>query len=258
MKRVIGLDRELKLRWLDLVAGFAAIERDKIALRAKLMEALAPDIPAHFVRVKTCTVLIRTWLMVPPDCMPLRDRGFELLKAVSPEQRLIVHWGMLLLAYPFFREITALIGRAATTQDTISRSQISRKMVETWGDRTTVKRSILRVFQSLTEWGMLTANGSNETFRAVSIQEVMDIPLAIWLAEATLLARGVESPSSTLLQAPENFSFRVSLTLNDLIQSGRFSTFREGTDTLVGLSAQTTGSTAQREGIRNAGSLGKQ
>lgn len=252
MKRVIGLDRELKLRWLDMAAGFAEVERDKIALRAKLMDALAADIPAHFVRVKTCTVLIRTWLTVPPDYVSLRDRGFELLKATPPDQRLAIHWGMLLLAYPFFRETVALIGRTVATQEAISRGQISRKIIETWGDRTTVKRSILRVFQSLTEWGVLIANGSDEIFRPASAQKMVNCQSALWLTELTLLARGVETSASVVLQAPENFPFDLDLSLNDLIRSGRFSTFREGTDTLVGLSSQTTHSTTQCEGHSNA------
>lgn len=235
MKRVIGLDRELKLRWLDISAGLAEVERDKIALRSKLMEALTPDIPAHFVRVKTCTVLIRTWLTVLPNHVSLRDRGFELLKAASPDQRLAVHWGMLLLAYPFFQEIVALIGRTEATQEAISRGQISRKMIESWGDRTTVKRSILRVFQSLTTWGVLLANGSDETFNFSLTQKITHSELARWLVELTLLARGVETPASSLLQAPENFPFRLNLSLNALIRSGRFSTYREGQETLIGL-----------------------
>lgn len=234
MKRTIGLDRELKLRWLDIGAGLAQAERDRIRLRARLMEALAADIPAHYVRVKTCTVLIRTWLTVPPEHRELRDRAFDLVQVVPPDQRLAVHWGMLLLAYPFFREVASAIGRSASMQNVVSRSQVSRKIVETWGERTTVKRSILRVFQSLSEWGILVQNGTEETFGLTLAREIHSSQLGLWLVETALWARGAAAPFSVITQAPENFPFRHKVALSDMIRSGRFETFREGADLLVG------------------------
>jgi hypothetical protein len=233
MKRTIGLDRELKLRWLDIAAGLARAERNKLALRAQLMDALAEDIPAHFVRVKTCTVLIRTWLTVPPEHIELRDRAFDLLKVSAPDQRVVAHWGMLLLAYPFFREIVSAIGRAAPLQEEISRGQISRRVTEAWGERTTVKRSILRVFQTLTDWDVLIPNG-DEDYHVAAARQIADPLLAMWLIEATVRSRGSAVPLSGLVQAPENFPFQLALTLTDMTRSERFETFREGPELLVG------------------------
>ena len=235
MKRTIGLDRELKLRWMDVGAGLAQVERDKLNLRARLMEALAADIPAYYVRVKTCTVLIRTWWMVPAEQVELRERAFDLLKTVAPGQRLATHWGMLLLAYPFFREVVSAIGRAAAMQETVNRGQASRKIIETWGERTTVKRSILRVFQTLTGWNILvSSNGTQDTFRTAPSQLISDVSLALWMAEVIIHARGTAVSFSVLAQPPEYFPFRLGLTLADITQSGRFETFREGPELLVG------------------------
>jgi len=233
MKRTIGLDRELRLRWLDIAAGLARTERNKLALRAQLMDALAEDIPAHFVRVKTCTVLIRTWLTVPPEHIELRDRAFDLLRSSAPDQRVVAHWGMLLLAYPFFREIVSAIGRTASLQEDISRGQIGRRATETWGERTTVKRSILRVFQTLTDWGVLILNG-DENYHVTAARPITDPMLAVWLIEATVRSRGSAIPFSGLVQAPENFPFQLTLTLADMTRSERFETFREGPELLVG------------------------
>lgn len=240
MKRTIGLDRELKLRWMDIAAGLAQVERDKLALRARLMDALAADIPAHFVRVKTCTVLIRTWWTVPAEQADLRERAFDLLKTVAPDQRIVIHWGMLLLAYPFFREVVSAIGRAAAVQETISRDQVTRRVIETWGERTTVKRSILRVFQTLTDWGILASNGTGDTFHAAPSQPISDVSLALWMAEVIIRAREAAIPLSLLTQSPEDFPFRMALALTDITRSGRFDTFREGSEVLVSASAAHT------------------
>jgi hypothetical protein len=235
MKRTIGLDRELKLRWMDMGAGLAQTERDKLALRARLMDTLAADIPAHFVRVKTCTVLIRTWWTVPAEQADLRERAFDLLKTDAPDQRIVIHWGMLLLAYPFFREVVSAIGRAAAVQETISRDQVTRRVIETWGERTTVKRSILRVFQTCAEWGVLIPNSAEETYRAAQPLSIADAQLTLWLAEVTLRARATAIPLSVLVQTPEDFPFRLALTVADITRSGKFETFREGPELLVGV-----------------------
>ena len=234
VKQIIGLDRELKLRWLDIAAGLVQHERDKLALRAQLMETLASEIPAHFVRVKTCTILIRTWLTVPSQYAHLRDLGLDLLHTVPPEQRMTIHWGMLILAYPFFRQSAIAIGRAAISQETVIRQQVMRRITEDWGERTTVRRCELRVFQTLADWGVLIRI-DDEQYNARAPLDVDYLPLAEWMAQVTLRARNAAMPLDALTQSPENFPFRLVLTLSDLTRSGRFSTFREGGDLLIGL-----------------------
>ena len=140
---------------------------------------------------------------------------------------------MLLLAYPFFREIVSAIGRAASLQEEINRGQISRRVTEAWGERTTVKRSILRVFQTLTDWDVLIPNGE-ENYHVAAARKITDPLLATWLVEATVRSRGSAVPFSGLVQAPENFPFQLTLTLADMARSERFETFREGGELLVG------------------------
>ncbi len=241
MKRRIGLDRELTLRWLDIAASLAARTPDKIELRALLMEALADDIPAHFVRYKTCTVLIRTWLSVPPEQGMLRDQALALLQEVALEERMVLHWGMLLLAYPFFRDCTSVIGKTLFAEESVNRKQVSRKIVETWGDRTNVKRSVLRVFQTLADWGVLISDGS-ECYKARPPRAIHSSGLSLWLAEATLHARQAPIPFSVLTEAPEDFPFRLHLTFAQVSHADRLDSFREGSLLLVALRTPIAGS----------------
>ena len=244
MKQIIGLDRELELRWLDLAATRAVKERDKVALRAQLMDALASDIPAHFVRYKTCTVLIRTWLTVPPEETELRNRALELLKMATADQRLVLHWGMLLLAYPFFRQVVTIVGRNAEMGAPISRIQTNRKIAEKWGDRYSVQRAVLRVFQSLVAWGVLARSETSDAFTPAPARDIVDIQLSLWLVEVTLRSRAVETPFSVAVRAPENFPFRLRLTLTQATRSGHFETFREGKELLIGARLAKAGSQA--------------
>jgi hypothetical protein len=199
------------------------------------MQALAAEIPAYFVWYKTCTVLIRTWQSVPPDHVPLRDQGFALLRHMPAEQRLVVHWGMLLLAYPFFRDTVSAIGKAATTQSIISRPQTRRRIIETWGDRATVNRCLRYIFQSLVDWGILIPD-SADTYHVAAPSQVEDSRLAIWFAKATIIAREAPISFSTATQAPEHFPYRLHLSMADIARSGQFETFRDGSELLVGVS----------------------
>lgn len=234
MKRRIGFDRNLTLRWLDIGASLAESEQDKAALRGKLMEALAAEIPAHFVRYKTCTVLIRTWLSVPPSQLEMRNQAFDLLKHATADQRLAVHWGMLLLAYPFFRDTVSAIGRAAMSQGVISRGQTKRRIVETWGDRATVRRCLRYVFQSLVDWGILITDDA-DSYHVAAPLDIQNSRLALWFAQATILARESPISFSSLRMMPETFAFESHLSTAEITRSGMFDTFREGSDLLVGV-----------------------
>ena len=129
----------------------------------------------------------------------------------------------------------AAIGRATALQDKVSRRQISRKIAETWGERTTVERAIQRLFRTLIEWGILTPDGSSDTFAIAAVQTIYEPQLALWLAEAVLHAHGSAIPYASLIQAPEIFPFRLNLQISDLTRSGRFETFREGSELLIGV-----------------------
>jgi len=235
MKNIIGLDRELRLSWLDLGAALARVESDKVCLRAKLMDALATDIPAPNVRIKTCTILIRVWKTVPKEQADFRDRAQGLLVTLPPNQRVVVHWGMLLLAYPFFREVVAAIGRTELVQGAVSRAQVNRRIAETWGERSTVKRSVNRVFQTLTDWQLLRKNTVADHYILPAQQVVQDTGLSVWMAEALLRGGSTPLPYGKLKSAPELFPFKLNVSISDLTRSGRFETFTEHADVLVGL-----------------------
>lgn len=236
MKRIVGLDREIHLRWLDLAASYSESEPDPAALRGRLMEALEAEIRSWEARDKTCTVLMRAWRKVPAEHVALRDQGYSLLKVVPPDQRTVLHWGMLLLAYPFFRETATLIGRAASAQATISRGQVQRKIAETWGERSTVYRAVNRMFQTLTGWGILVKQpGDRDTYIPGPVRQVTPRELGLWLVEAILLARASTMAFSELAQCPEIAPFRLAVTLADVTRAGRFETFSEGREVLVGV-----------------------
>lgn len=123
------------------------------------MEGSVAGDTAHSARGKTITVLARVWITPPPMAAALHERAAEAFAIASPDQRLGVHWAMLTAAYPFFADVAAHVGRLLALQGEVQTAQLQRRIVTTWGDRSTIPRALQRTLRSMADWGAL-ADGS--------------------------------------------------------------------------------------------------
>src|SRR5436190_1543329 len=74
----LGLDRNLRLAWLDTAAAISARRLSTKETQAALMAALEGQVPGttpQSGRGKTVTVLRRIWFNVPASNEELRDRA---------------------------------------------------------------------------------------------------------------------------------------------------------------------------------------
>ena len=46
---------------------------------------------------------MKIWYLVDKDLIEIRDRVLEVFPVLTREERVFVHWGMTLAAYPFFK-----------------------------------------------------------------------------------------------------------------------------------------------------------
>lgn len=161
-RRVIGFDREIRLEWLDAVASRAAAGNTPAQTRQWLDGHLADalgGIGRSGHRGKTVTVLTRIWVNVPTHCVPLRNRAVKLLSSGDASDRLALHWAMASAVYPFFRDVTGVVGRLLTLQGSVERQAVLRRVIESWGDRPAVSRGCRAVWTSITSWGALSEGG---------------------------------------------------------------------------------------------------
>ncbi len=249
-KRRIGFDRELDLSWLDLTAGLALEGLDPQQIRQSLLTRLADEIPGEKACQNTITVLTRIWVRVPAEHRALRAEGLALLPRVAPEERLWLHWGMSLLAYPFFRDVASTVGRLLNLQGEFDSTQVLRRMRETWGQRTTLERAVPRLLRTFVAWGVTRALPSaRHVYEAPLPRQTSDSALALWFLECVLRsALGVRSGLTgrnteritvqdngqlllaELIQSPAAFPFDLSPHLSILRRSDRFEISRQGLD----------------------------
>ncbi len=227
--RRIGFDRELNLNWLDLTAGLVLEGLDIQRIRQELLERLADEIPGEKARKNTITVLTRIWVRVPREQQTLHSEALTLLPRVSSEDRLWLHWGMSLLAYPFFHDVASTVGHLLNLQGEFESTQVLRRMRESWGHRTTLERAVQRLLRTFANWGVTRAVPSaGHVYQATPPHQTSNSALALWFLECLLHDR--QLPLAELIRSPAAFSFDLADHAAGVRRSDRFDVSRQGLD----------------------------
>jgi hypothetical protein len=228
----LGLDRDLKLTWLDEAAVIAGRNLNGVQLQSALMGALAGELPGaghNSARGKTVTVLKRVWVTVPNDVTPLRDRALGLLQDGDTDDRLALHWAMLLATYPFFADVVGNVGRLLALQGTFERSHVLRRLKDKWGDRPTIPKAVRRVLTSLVGWQVLQ-NAGSEFSRKRAPRRISAEHASVLLEAAVLASPDQTASMQSLATSPLLFAFDVGPGMEQVRRSGRLSVHREGMD----------------------------
>ena len=86
--------------------------------------------PERGNRDKIVTILLKTWITVPPDIEMLRVEGLRLLKILPRQNHMAIHWGMVMAAYPFWSGVAVQVGRLLKLQGAAAATHIQRRVRE--------------------------------------------------------------------------------------------------------------------------------
>ena len=234
----IGLDRLVRLDWLEKASTLALAGNDLKDAKAILQHDLSEHFRSNNMDVrgsvdKTITILLKVWLLPSPLLRPLRADGLEILKLLPKRDRLAVHWGMIMAAYPFWSGVATQVGRLLKLQSTVAASQVQRRVREQYGERETVSRRVRYVLRSYLDWGVLQETGTKGIYSAGATLAVNDSRMIAWLAEAFLHTRDNSSaPLKDLVDSPSFFPFRIRPIRAEslLAVSPRIEVLRQGLD----------------------------
>ena len=234
----IGLDRLLRLQWLEKVHLLVSAGNDAKAVKTVLQQDLSGEFRSERTDVrgsldKIITVLMKVWLTVPPEIGEFRRDGVALLQSASEHCRVAVHWGMVMAAYPFWAAVAAQAGRLLRLQGTVPAAQVQRRIKEQYGERETVSRRARYVLRSFLDWGVLRESRTKGIYSQGDVVAVDDAWLIAWLAEAALYVRPDGSgPLKELMADPCFLPFRFAPIRADALSdaSSRIDVFRLGMD----------------------------
>jgi hypothetical protein len=228
----IGFDRRLDLEWLDVAAAQAAKGGSNADLRAAvwafLEGSVAGDNPDS-ARRKTVTVLNHVWGQFPHRRAELRLRALAQLEDADANERLALHWAMMVGAYPLFTDTATAIGKLLVLQGEFAIAHLNRRLVAQWGERSTLERAAQRIVRSMVQWGVLQDTAQRGTYRAVSGSKTIRPAYAMVLFEALLIDSDTAStPLPQLIGHATSFPFRFDVNANHFRNSPQFILHRQG------------------------------
>lgn len=154
MAKIVGMSRSIKLDWLNKTVELILDGKNETQIRNELNDYLSFEIKSPTNLRKTREILMNIWVSTPENILDLKQHALEVYKD-EKSNKLALHWSMMLVAYPVFSDVCALIGKLTNIQDTFTTSWLKEKLFEMWGERTTLLHSSDKILQTLKLMGVI-------------------------------------------------------------------------------------------------------
>lgn len=231
MKKMVGFDQKVQLDYLDYMA-IAIPQYDEKELYQKIDKYLAREIRSERIRNNTRTLIFKIWYHLPEAHRNVQQQALSLFPQLNPSERLLLHWGLTILAYPFVRDFVQELGYFFRLQDRVPTIQLKRRMKQLYGDRRRVEVATEAVITTLRSWGILRSSQPGMQEKGEPIQ-VSASHLKQWLTEVLLLATQVTAMRKEMInEHPLFFPFEFQVSVDEL-DDQRFAKIRQGVDILM-------------------------
>jgi hypothetical protein len=231
MKKSVGFDQKIELGNLDIAAREASYTERK-DMYAKLDEYLRTDIKGDKSRKNAITMLMKIWYLADEEHEGIKQKAFVLFNNLPSENRLVLHWGMILLAYPFFKDVTDEMGNLLKLQNEVASQQVGRRIKMLYGDRRRVEVAINAVLTSMKYWGIIEAK-KRQIYSLKRRIKIDNVELKNWLVEVILRISEYNSMPIDIVQSLTMlFPFDLNISINE-IDTNTIKIDRQGLDTYM-------------------------
>ncbi|PDW01164.1 hypothetical protein [Candidatus Viridilinea mediisalina] len=229
MEKQIGFRRNIYLNWLNATAAICAETSDLRELRTRLDPIVAEQIESQANRQVAITILLTIWVKTAERHHDLQHEAVTLFaQSRTASDRIWLHYGLSLLAYPFFRQGMVTIGQLLRHRDAIGTRDVAQRLVSTMGPLGGLQKATDRLIFSLRNWGLLVNTPAHATYAAQRLSTTTPA-VEHWMLEAALAAHPAQDlPFADLVRLPELFPFHIALGIDDIRQTKRFEVQRQG------------------------------
>jgi len=177
--------------------------------------------------MKTASQIRHLWLDPGDKNQFLRDLAIQSGIAEDLTARSILHLGMATNVFPLFREVCGVVGRLTGLQGICNRQEVCQRVMEKYGNPTSVPRMVDRVFQTLIDWQFIEKAGTVNKIRRI---EIADPALGGWFLGALLFSQPERQLALPDLQTlPERLGIRVKNEREVIRETPNLYVIRDGT-----------------------------
>lgn len=231
MAERIGLSKNVTLEWMELAAncktsGMTQEEAYPI-LNEKIGETIHSPVNSKQIRV----ILFNMWYR-PEDWF--LERSTVVAKALPADERIPIHWALLLERYHVFYDLCTVIGGLFDYRDEITLAQIRNRIFEKWGARDTLQNCLSKNIQMFRELKAINAIKPAGTYTR-NFMTVSDVSIVQLLCVAVITASGKEYMSwEEFIQHPALFSFHIeNVSQADMASCEQLCLERMGDDVVI-------------------------
>lgn len=220
MAKMVGLSRPIKIEWLNKTVELIKEGKTTDEISKELKFYLSFEVKDETNLNKTRSSLIKIWVKTPDEYNEIKEHALKIYDNENTN-RLLVHWCMMLLAYPVFSDTTSLIGKMADIQGTFTTSWLKQKLLDLWGERTTLLYSVDKILQTLKNIGAIENIKQGEyKIKNYEIQNEAEKSLIVM----TIIAMKIKAyyEVTELSEIPQMFPFKYNISHELLHNSDLF------------------------------------
>ena len=154
MAERVAFTKSVTLSWLSEAAEYS-IQGKTRKEAGDLLNATIGQQISNAVNIKqTRIILLRAWFDTTPI---LLDRARAQYLSVTSDEKMAIHWSLLIDQYAIFFDLCDVIGHLYAFRDVITLKQIKERIYEKWGERSILCTSLSKNIKTLKELGAITA-----------------------------------------------------------------------------------------------------
>ena len=180
-KLSVGADRFLALKWANYAFELFQTQADEDYLYHSLRTYVDTVTKGVETGRKTSNHLKRLWLTKDDDYQPLRLETLKLSASSYPEFLPILHLGLAMNIFPIYRETQKAIGMLDRIINPIPKQSVVDRVLETFGNTSSIPRAVARVLQTLADWGFIS---SQENYVSINDIDLQNKQCAEWFIKA--------------------------------------------------------------------------
>lgn len=177
---------------------------------------------------------MNVWVSEDKDKVKLKEYAERVVNKNFETSKLVAHWCMILVSYSVFKDIASTIGKLDNMQLELTSKLIREKMLDAWGERTTLIHAIPKNIKTMKDIGILEQIKVGR-YKSKKIEIVDEESRILIIATLISLKDKLYMSVDELVRDDVMFPFKYEVDLEALQESNLFSFDRFGGETVISL-----------------------